>query len=102
MQNRNNDFSNLSIDNVNDNSIMFSFDLPTSQLNRQNTDTNTDTNDNTLIIPQIERLISNTLSRNIFNYSASVNNTTPPDSNNNNTSNRDSNDNDDNNYPEVD
>ena len=64
--------------------------------------TNTDTNDNTLIIPQIERLISNTLSRNIFNYSASVNNTTPPDSNNNNTSNRDSNDNDDYNYPEVD
>jgi hypothetical protein len=92
LQNTNNDFSNLTIDNVNDNSIMFSFDLPTSQINRQNTDTNTDTNDNTLIIPQIERLISNTFSRNIFNTSASVNNTTPPDSN----------DNDDNNYPEVD
>ena len=104
LQNRNNDFSNLSIDNVNDNSIMFSFDLPTSQLNRQNTDTNTDTNDNTLIIPQIERLISNTFSRNVFNNSASVNNTTPPDSNNNNnnTINPESNDNDDYNYPEVD
>ena len=98
----------FAVDNVNDNSIMFSFDLPTTQLNRQNTNTNTDTdtNDNTLIIPQIERLISNTFSRNVFNNSASVNNTTPPDSNNNNNNNNtinpESNDNDDYNYPEVD
>ena len=92
MQNSNNDFNNLSVDNVNDNSIMFSFDLPRSQVNSQNT------NDNSFMIPQIERLLSNTLSRSIGN-STSITNATPPDSSTS-TSRHDTND--DNNYPEVD
>ena len=92
MQNSNNEFDNLSVDNVNDNSIMFSFDLPRSQVNSQNT------NSETSIIPQIERLLTNTLSRNIGN-STSRTNLTPPDSSTS-TSRHDTND--DNNYPEVD
>jgi predicted Zn-ribbon and HTH transcriptional regulator len=92
MQNSNNDFNNLSVDNVNDNSIMFSFDLPRSQVNSQNT------NDNSFMIPQIERLLSNTLSRSILNNNTPITNVTPPDSNNNevNDDNDDTNDNYDN------
>jgi predicted Zn-ribbon and HTH transcriptional regulator len=92
MQNSNNEFDNLSVDNVNDNSIMFSFDLPRSQVNSQNT------NSETSIIPQIERLLTNTLSRSIGN-STSRTNATPPDSS---TSSSRHDTNDDNNYPEVD
>ena len=40
LQNSNNDFNNLSIDNVNDNSIMFSFDVPASQVSGQNSENN--------------------------------------------------------------
>ena len=93
LQSNNREFNNLSIDNVNDNSIVFSFDLPASHVNSQNT------NNNPFIIPQIERLIANTVSRNIFNNSTSSANETPPDYNNDN---NDNNDNDDNDYPEVD
>ena len=69
---------------------MFSFDLPRNQVNSQNT------NSETSIIPQIERLLTNTLSRSSGN-STSRTNLTPPDSS---TSRHDTND--DNNYPEVD
>jgi predicted Zn-ribbon and HTH transcriptional regulator len=86
MQNSNNDFDNLSVDNVNDNSIVFSFDLPRSQVNSQNT------NSETSIVPQIERLFANTLSRS----NGSTTNTTTTT-----TTSRDDT-NDDNNYPEVD
>ena len=92
MQNSNNEFDNLSVDNVNDNSIVFSFDLPRSQVNSQNT------NSETSIIPQIERLLTNTLSRSSGN-STSRTNLTPPDSSTS-TSRHDTSD--DNNYPEVD
>ena len=85
MQNSNNEFDNLSVDNVNDNSIMFSFDIPRSQLSGQNT------NGETSIIPQIERLFANTLSRS--NGSNSGSNSTHD-------STRDTID--DTNYPEVD
>jgi len=91
MQTGNNDFDNLSVDNVNDNSIVFSFDLPRSQVN---------TNSETSIVPQIERLITNTLSRSVSNSgnTISITNATPTDST---TTSRDDT-NDDNNYPEVD
>lgn len=94
MQTGNNDFDNLSVDNVNDNSIVFSFDLPRSQVN---------TNSETSIVPQIERLITNTLSRSVSNSGNSGNtisrtNATLTDST---TTSRDDT-NDDNNYPEVD
>ena len=94
MQTGNNEFDNLSVDNMNDNSIVFSFDLPRSQVN---------TNSETSIVPQIERLLANTLSRSNGNSSNSGNtisrtNATPPDST---TTSRDDT-NDDNNYPEVD
>jgi len=94
MQTGNNEFDNLSVDNMNDNSIVFSFDLPRSQVN---------TNSETSIVPQIERLFANTLSRSNGNSGNSGNtisrtNATPPDST---TTSRDDT-NDDNNYPEVD
>ena len=91
LQNNNNDFNNLSIDSVNDNSIMFSFDLPSDQVNRQNSE------NNPFIIPQIERLMVNTVSRNIFNNGTSSYGVTPSTSNNNN-----NNEPDDEHYPEVD
>jgi hypothetical protein len=92
LQNSNNDFNNLSIDSVNDNSIMFSFDLPSDQVNRQNSE------NNPFIIPQIERLMANTVSRNIFNNGTSSYGVTPSTSNNNNNNNEP----DDEHYPEVD
>ena len=85
MQNSNNEFDNLSVDNVNDNSIMFSFDLPRSQVNSQNT------NSETSIVPQIERLFANTLSRSNGTTTTTTTTTTSRDDTN-----------DDNNYPEVD
>jgi hypothetical protein len=93
LQNSNNDFNNLSIDSLNDNSIMFSFDLPSSQVNEQNSD------NNPFIIPQIERLMANTLSRNIFNRSTSTSGAAPTNTNNNNTNNGQE---EDEHYPEVD
>jgi predicted Zn-ribbon and HTH transcriptional regulator len=91
MQTGNNEFDNLSVDNMNDNSIVFSFDLPRSQVN---------TNSETSIVPQIERLLANTLSRSNGNSGNTISrtNATPPDST---TTSRDDT-NDDNNYPEVD
>ena len=79
IQNSNNDFNNLSIDSLNDNSIMFSFDLPSSQVTGQNSE------NNPFIIPQIERLMADTLSRNIFNNGTSTYGLTPNTSNNTNT-----------------
>ena len=98
LQNGNNDFNNLSIDNVNDNSIMFSFDLPSGQLNGQNSE------NNPFIIPQIERLMANTISRNIFNNGTSTYGVTPSTSNNNDNNNGHDNgdDNDNEPYPELD
>lgn len=107
IQNGNNDFNNLSIDSLNDNSIMFSFDLPSDQVNGQNSE------NNPFIIPQIERLMANTLSRNIFNRSTSTSGAAPTNTNNtntnaantNNTNNSNSNsreEEDDEHYPEVD
>jgi hypothetical protein len=74
---------------------VFSFDLPRSQVNSQST------NSETSIIPQIERLLTNTLSRNISNGSSTSRTTvTPPDSNNNNSNTTSRHDtSDDNNYP---
>ena len=102
LQNSNNDFNNLSIDNVSDNSIMFSFDMPSGELNRQNSE------NNPFIIPQIERLMANTISRNIFNSGTSTYGVTPTTSSNNNNGDEHENehenerDDEDENYPEVD
>ena len=60
LENRSNDFNNLSIDNVNDNSIMFSFDLPLNSEILQNSNSNSSQN----IIPRIERLMNSSISRN--------------------------------------
>ena len=61
------DFNNLSIDNVNDNSIVFSFDMPSSRLPIQS-------NTNSTFLPQIERLMENMSSMaNMYNmYTAPV------------------------------
>ena len=58
LQNRSNDFNNLSIDNVNNNSIVFSFDVPASRESSQNS------NSNPFIFPEIERLMNSAISRN--------------------------------------
>jgi hypothetical protein len=66
------DFNNLSIDNVNDNSIVFSFDVPSSSLPSQN-------NINSTFLPQIERLMENMSNMsNMYNmYTAPVANVAP-------------------------
>ena len=92
MQNNNNEFNNLSIDNMSDDSIMFSFDLPTSEINRQTSE------NNTFIIPQIERLLADTLPRSIFDNSTSIDTTISTNSSNN----HDNNDNNDNLCPDLD
>jgi hypothetical protein len=97
IQNSNNDFNNLSIDSLNDNSIMFSFDLPSEQVNRQNSE------NNPFIIPQIERLMADTLSRNIFNRSTSTYGGTSNTNTNTNATNTNSREEEeDEHYPEVD
>jgi len=101
IQNSNNDFNNLSIDNLSDNSIVFSFDLPSAQANEQNSD------NNPFSISQIERLMANTLSRNIFNRSTSTSGVTPNTNNttNNTTNTTNTNNNshdEDQHYPDVD
>ena len=68
---------------------MFSFDIPRSQLSGQNT------NGETSIIPQIERLFANTLSRSTGSNSGSNSGSTTRHDTNDDT-------NDDTNYPEVD
>ena len=68
VENNSNDFNNLSIDNVNDNSIMFSFDLPPGSSGESN---------HSGIFPNLERLITNTLSRNSNNSSAPTLSTAP-------------------------
>jgi hypothetical protein len=83
MQNNNNEFNNLSIDNMSDDSIMFSFDLPTSEINRQTSE------NNTFIIPQIERLLADTLPTSIFdtnptNTANTTSGTSVPNDNNDN------------------
>jgi uncharacterized Zn finger protein (UPF0148 family) len=88
LENRSNDFNNLSIDNVNDNSIMFSFDLPLNRENLQNSNSNSSQN----IIPRIERLMNSSISRNNFN------NTTYTPEDTHDVSGND----DDTNYPEYD
>jgi hypothetical protein len=88
LENRSNDFNNLSIDNVNDNSIMFSFDLPLNRENLQNSNSNSTQN----IIPRIERLMNSSISRNNFN------NTTYTPEDRRDVSGND----DDTNYPEYD
>lgn len=62
-----NDFNNLSVDNVNDNSIVFSFDMPSTSLPSQS-------NINSTFLPQIERLMENMSSMaNMYNmYTAPV------------------------------
>ena len=78
---------------------MFSFDLPSEQVNRQNSE------NNPFIIPQIERLMADTLSRNIFNRSTSTyggtsNTNTNTNTNATNTNSRE--EEEDEHYPEVD
>ena len=86
-----NQLSNLSIDNVNDDSIMFSFDMPPnssaygSQLNDLNELSNS------YIIPQLSQLFSNTLGRGASNRAP------PSNTPNNNTDNNTNNDSDDHN-----
>ena len=97
MQNNNNEFNNLSIDNMSDDSIMFSFDLPTSQINRQTSE------NNTFIIPQIERLLADTLPVSIFDTNpTNAANATSGTSVPNNTDDTDNNQSNDYHYPEVD
>ena len=52
------DLNNLSIDNVNDNSIMFSFDIPLPN-ERSNLSSDTIINNNAYIVQQLERIMSN-------------------------------------------
>ena len=74
---------------------MFSFDLPSDQVNGQNSD------NNPFSIPQIERLMANTLSRNIFNRSTSTySGTSNTNTNATNTNSRE--EEEDEHYPEVD
>ena len=86
-----NQLSNLSIDNVNDDSIMFSFDMPPnssaygSQLNDLNELSNS------YIIPQLSQLFSNTLGRGASSRAP------PSNTPNNNTDNNTNNDSDDHN-----
>ena len=67
-----NDFNNLSVDNVNDNSIVFSFDMPSTSLPSQS-------NINSTFLPQIERLMENMSSMsNMYNmYTTPVANVAP-------------------------
>ena len=101
----NNDFNNLSIDNVNDNSIIFSFDVPSSSLPSEG-------NANSTLLPQIERLMANTLYGNMYNrhttpvvpvapvapVAPTSTNTTTPDTTNTYLNNN----HDDDDYPDVD
>ena len=102
------DFNNLSIDNLNDNSIMFSFDMPI----QQNTNTSSNSASATAtatasvsagsstpyIFPQIERLLYNTLLRQTNNDTNDANNTNNTNNtNNNNDTNNTNNANDTNN-----
>jgi hypothetical protein len=76
---------------------MFSFDLPTSEINRQTSE------NNTFIIPQIERLLSDTLPRSIFNTNpTNTANATSGTSVPNNTDDTDNNQSNGYHYPEVD
>ena len=86
-----NQLSNLSIDNVNDDSIMFSFDMPpnSSAYGSQINDLNELSN--SYIIPQLSQLFSNTLGRGASSRA-------PPNNNsNNNHDNNTNNDGDDHN-----
>ena len=85
-----NQLSNLSIDDVNDNSIMFSFDMPANSTTHGSSVNNLNDLSNSYIIPQLYQLFTNTLG----GGASSI----PPRSNNNET-NDDNNDenNDDNN-----
>ena len=80
-----NPLSNLSIDNVNDDSIMFSFDMPpnSSAYGSQINDLNELSN--SYIIPQLSQLFSNTLGRGAS--SRAPPNDTPNNSRDNNTNN---------------
>ena len=80
-----NQLSNLSIDNVNDDSIMFSFDMPpnSSAYGSQINDLNELSN--SYIIPQLSQLFSNTLGRGAS--SRAPPNDTPNNSRDNNTNN---------------
>ena len=77
-----NRLSNLSIDNVNDDSIMFSFDMP-SHSNTYESQVN-DLNElsNSYIIPQLSQLFSNTMSRSMPQRTESNYNNEPNTDNN--------------------
>jgi hypothetical protein len=98
MQNNNNEFNNLSIDNMSDDSIMFSFDLPASEIIRQTSE------NNTFIIPQIERLLNDTLPTSIFdtNPTNTANTTSATSLPNDNDNDNDNNQSNGYHYPEVD
>uniref|UniRef100_A0A6C0EXV9 RING-type domain-containing protein n=1 Tax=viral metagenome TaxID=1070528 RepID=A0A6C0EXV9_9ZZZZ len=77
-----NRLSNLSIDNVNDDSIMFSFDMP-SYSNTSASYTNDLHNlNNSYIIPQLSQLFSNTMSMNMPQRTESTDNNDPNTDNN--------------------
>ena len=77
-----NRLSNLSIDNVNDDSIMFSFDMP-SYSNTSASYTNDLHNlNNSYIIPQLSQLFSNTMSRSMPQSTESNYNNEPNTDNN--------------------
>jgi predicted Zn-ribbon and HTH transcriptional regulator len=77
-----NRLSNLSIDNVNDDSIMFSFDMP-SHSNTYASQVN-DLNElsNSYIIPQLTQMFSNTMSRSMSRRTESTDNNDPNTDNN--------------------
>jgi hypothetical protein len=99
----NNIFNGLSIEERNNNSIVFSFDVPENQENNIN---NTSYR-NSYIYPRLERLFSsyNMLGTNVNNNNNNNNNRTNnngSNTNNNNNENNDNNNNTTNHYDEVD
>ena len=80
-----NQLSNLSIDNVNDDSIMFSFDMPPNSSTYGSQINDLNELSNSYIIPQLSQLFSNTLGRGAS--SRAPPNDTPNNSRDNNTNN---------------
>jgi hypothetical protein len=81
-----NQLSNLTIDNVNDNSIMFSFDMPANSNTYGSRASNLNDLSNSYIIPQLSQLFSNSVPHRNNNDNNNVNN-----NDNNNDTNTDNN-----------
>jgi hypothetical protein len=79
-----NQLSNLSIDNVNDDSIMFSFDMPPSSSAYGSQINDLNELSNSYIIPQLSQLFSNTRGRGVSSRAPPDNTPNNPDNNTNN------------------